>query len=873
MAVKLTEGAIMKICTGEYHDETWKPILQVLDVRMVNTARSGAQPGPDNERYRVLISDGSHHQQGMLGTQKNTLVQQGLLQKGSIVCLKQFTCTQVQNRLIIIIIELDLVLDKCDLIGEPVAGPKYLNAQSPGALPGNAQSIGGSAHSGGAVHQTVTKATPEQPKVNQSYGSTYSGGSDPGRHAAMSTTPNHPKPETGFGFPGSAPLSGSYSNQNTGFRSPRPEVPQPTLNAYARPPQPTYQQPSPTYPNRGPVAKNEAPPRIMPIAALNPYQGRWTIKARVTAKGELRHYSNPRGDGKVFSFDVLDSHGGEIRATCFNAVADQFYNQIEVGKIYLISKGSLKAAQKAFNNLNNDHEITLDHTSIIQPCFEDDDSIPKQNFHFCRISDVEGLNNNSIVDVIGVVSSINPPASIMRKNGVETQKRSLQLKDMSGRSIEVTLWGNMCNAEGQRLQSMCDSGAFPVLAVKGAKVNDFNGKAVGTIPSSQLFIEPNIDQAREMRSWFDKEGRNTSCIPISRETAGVGRTDIRKTISQIKDERLGTSEKPDWITVSGTVSFIKVDSFCYSACPLMNGDRQCSKKVTNNGDGKWRCDRCDQSMEECDYRYLLQLQIQDHTGTTWVTAFQEGGEEIMGIPAKDLYFLKYEEQDDEKFVEITRKVLFTKFNFKLKIKEEIYGDEQRVKSTVLKAEKVNFSSEARFHLELMNKLKMETNSSSASEGDNVMPSAGMNATGVGNTASRQPTLDVNVGYNNNAGREFGGPESQGGTYRNQFSSPRFPSTGSVGSYLSCNSCGDAGHSSMNCPSVMNGPGQSSGAGYNNRVSSRPGVGNTSGDCYKCHQPGHWARDCPGLNTTPAYGGSGGNPVRYGGVANQRVGGF
>ncbi|BBH02742.1 Replication factor-A protein 1-related protein [Prunus dulcis] len=552
MAVKLTEGAIMKICTGEYHDETWKPILQVLDVRMVNTARSGAQPGPitrdtgfDLGWFPPPAGDAGHPEEH---TGSARPASEGLHRLLEAIHLypspKPPSWLSIDDgskkeNLIIIIIELDLVLDKCDLIGEPVAGPKYLNAQSSGALPGNAQSIGGSAHSGGAVHQTVTKATPEQPRVNQSFGSAYSGGSDPGRHATMSTTPNHPKPETGFGFPGSAPLSGSYSNQNTGFRSPRPEVPQPTLNAYARPPQPTYQQPSPTYPNRGPVAKNEAPPRIMPIAALNPYQGRWTIKARVTAKGELRHYSNPRGDGKVFSFDVLDSHGGEIRATCFNAVADQFYNQIEVGKIYLISKGSLKAAQKAFNNLNNDHEITLDHASIIQPCFEDDDSIPKQNFHFCRISDVEGLNNNSIVDVIGVVSSINPPASILRKNGVETQKRSLQLKDMSGRSVEVTLWGNLCNAEGQRLQSMCDSGAFPVLAVKGAKVNDFNGKAVGTIPSSQLFIEPNIEEAREMRSWFDKEGRNTSCIPISRETAGVGRTDIRKSISQIKDERLG----------------------------------------------------------------------------------------------------------------------------------------------------------------------------------------------------------------------------------------------------------------------------------------------------------------------------------------------
>ncbi|KAG4381560.1 hypothetical protein GLYMA_15G174100v4 [Glycine max] len=467
--------------------------------------------------------------------------------------------------------------------------------------------------------------------------------------------------------------------------------------------QPPY-QPPPLYKGRGPVVKNEAPARIIPIAALNPYQGRWAIKARVTAKGDLRRYNNARGDGKVFSFDLLDSDGGEIRVTCFNAVVDRFYNVIEVGKVYMISKGSLKPAQKNFNHLKNEWEILLESSSMVELCPDEDGSIPRQQFSFRPISDIENVDNNSILDVIGVVTSVNPSVPILRKNGMETQRRILSLKDSSGSSVELTLWGEFCNREGQQLQDMVDAGFFPILAVKTGKVNDFSGKSIGSISTTQLFINPDFPEAHSLREWFELVGKDSASLSISKDIIpGALKNEVRKTVSQIKDEGLGRSDKPDWITVRAAILFIKTDTFCYTACPLMIGDRQCNKKVTRLGNTRWQCDRCNQEFEECDYRYLLQVQILDGTGLAWVTAFQEAGEEIMDYSAKDLYFLKHEEQDDEKFGEIIKSRLFNQFMFRLKIKEELYGDEQKVKITVVKADKVNYSSESRYMLDTISK--------------------------------------------------------------------------------------------------------------------------------------------------------------------------
>ncbi|KAK2975966.1 hypothetical protein RJ640_012997 [Escallonia rubra] len=643
MPVNLTANAISAIIGGDVNS---KPLVQVLDVKLI---------GSSQERYRLLLSDAALTQHAMLATQLNDRVKTGQVRAGSVVQLIDYICSTVQNRNVSVL----------QYVSEGTASPSseveaeiivVLNMET--IIP-DCEIIGN------PKMFAESDAVAQQPVSNGVSGN------------SMQTTNSNTSAH-------------KVSNNVQSFR--------PTV-------QPAY-QPPPSYRNQGAIMKNEAPARIIPIAALNPYQGRWAIKARVTAKGDLRRYNNARGDGKVFSFDLLDSDGGEIRVTCFNAVVDRFYDTIEVGKVYVISKGNLKPAQKNFNHLKNEWEIFLETTSTVDLCPDEDPSIPRQHFNFRPISEIESAENNSILDVIGIVISVNPSVPIMRKNGMETQRRVLNLKDQSGLSVELTLWGEFCNREGQKLQEIVDSGISPVLAVKAGKVNDFSGKSVGTISSTQLFINPDSSEAHALREWFDRVGRNTSSQSISRDALpGGSKNEIRKTVSQIKDEGLGRSDKPDWVTVKATISFIKTDNFCYTACPLMIGDRQCSKKVTQSGSSRWQCDRCNQEFEECDYRYLLQVQVQDHTGLTWVTAFQESGEEILGCSAKELYLLKYEEDDDARFTETIKGCLFKQFLFRLKIKEEMYGDEQRVKITVVKADKVNYAAETRYLLDLIKKFR------------------------------------------------------------------------------------------------------------------------------------------------------------------------
>lgn len=92
--VNLTEGAISKITSGRATAAELKPTLQVTELKQVQTK----QP-QQSDRFRLVLSDGSHLQQAMLGTQINHLVKDGHLRPGSVVQLIQYTCTTVQGRM------------------------------------------------------------------------------------------------------------------------------------------------------------------------------------------------------------------------------------------------------------------------------------------------------------------------------------------------------------------------------------------------------------------------------------------------------------------------------------------------------------------------------------------------------------------------------------------------------------------------------------------------------------------------------------------------------------------------------------------------------------------------------------------------------
>lgn len=103
---------------------------------------------------------------------------------------------------------------------------------------------------------------------------------------------------------------------------------------------------------------------IYPIEALSPYQNKWTIKARVTSKSEIKHWSNQKGEGKLFSCNFLDE-SAEIKATAFNDQVDRWYNVLKEGSVYYLTKAKVQIARKQFSNLPNEYEISFERDTMV----------------------------------------------------------------------------------------------------------------------------------------------------------------------------------------------------------------------------------------------------------------------------------------------------------------------------------------------------------------------------------------------------------------------------------------------------------------------------------------------------------------------------
>ncbi|CAG8444238.1 3605_t:CDS:1 [Ambispora leptoticha] len=636
MAFKLTRGGVTKLINDETSDP---PHLQILNIR--NVGPQSYDPyeykGPPQKSIEVKLSDGDKVVSALIPVKKCHLGNWEALKQYSIIRIRDFRINKKFDEVLatMLVCEFDIVSTPDRQIGNP--DMSNMLEQPP---------------SREQIQQQLLQLRLQQQQLEQLL-------------QQQSPIQNHQQQKQA---PQNLSITTQSMHNNAQF-----------ANNITRPNPNTKNTSCPVLSpiNSNPCHSNEH--TLFSIVSLNPYQNKWSLKAKVIKKSEIKTYTNQRGEGKIFSFNIMDD-SGEIKVVCFNDACEKFYNLIEEDHVYMISNAKVTTSRFKTSAICSDYEIHLEKTTSVILCQES--WIPNIKYNFIKLNRLNEFNKDDMIDIIAIVLKDNGTLQVFsKKNQKYVTKRELVLVDETFTSVRLALWGKLA----EEFQVEDNS----VIAIKKARVGDFQGRNLSMYANSHFQINPDIDEAKTLFRWFISHGNDENFQPLSNATGiSISFENLsRKTISQvINDPALGRNDKADYFSVVGTIAFVYEKSpWYYTACP------NCKKKVIDNEDDSWFCSKCEETIEQPDYRYLFTVGVLDYSGLIWVSAFHDTALKLLGIEASEL--LQMERNEYNKFEATFKSMRFKSFVFSCRAKSEYYQNNEKIKYTLVEVQPLNYVEE------------------------------------------------------------------------------------------------------------------------------------------------------------------------------------
>jgi replication factor A1 len=414
----------------------------------------------------------------------------------------------------------------------------------------------------------------------------------------------------------------------------------------------------------------------------------------VTAKGNLRTFSKGATSGKVFHVDLLDKEGGEIRASFFNDAVDKFESTLQVGKCFVFSRGSVKIANRQYNQCNHRYEITFDKDAIVAPSADDAEI---QSFQF-RFVDMRTLQKKTLpakVDLCGVITSFKPALSFTSKDGKELVKREITVTDDTATSVDVTLWGDRAKTEDAKFDGK------PVMALRGVLVKEWNGGRSGSLlQDGAIVFNPDGAEAQRIQKWWSEGGssQNIEAMSSSVVTGTGARRDLKEgTLSDMRAVVESMPEKPEHYNVVTRLSTVQtrkqgeIQPLTYMACTLPREGTAllCNRRVDESG----YCQGCGRNGNPAP-RLNVRCRFVDFADSAWLTTFHEAAEKVIGMTGDQVRGMEAESPpgagEDRKIDEClkSRYYMSQPFQITVRAKTESYNGEVRTQISCVDARPV-----------------------------------------------------------------------------------------------------------------------------------------------------------------------------------------
>lgn len=417
-----------------------------------------------------------------------------------------------------------------------------------------------------------------------------------------------------------------------------------------------------------------------PISALSSFLPDWTVRGKIIKKSEVSEYISKKTgrNEKLLSITLIDSENTQISACFFADAVDVFQKQIEEGKIYLFSSGTVSLNEQKFRTINN-YKLLFNSKSVITLDQNQSWSFVNPEKNLVKIEDIPKKRENSSVDIMGIVLEVGLPVDRVSKKGANLVQRMLKVIDKSNTSIELCLWNEL--ATDVRISNITPSST--VIQATGVIVTNFNGGLTLSTARNltEITYDPDSEMAREFKAWFSKlQPGEMKILELSEKKEGNRSELPLKNIAEIKSMQPSTTDRYELIAYFRFIKLEDNNSLTYSACI------SCKKKITSDSTEYFNCNSCQKSNKTCMYRYLLRsMQIADFTGMFYTTAFNEVGEFLFQMKAQEFFHKTLEEKK-----EIIGKVQNHSYCFTVKaLSGNSLDGTQRIEYTINSAYHVN----------------------------------------------------------------------------------------------------------------------------------------------------------------------------------------
>lgn len=182
--------------------------------------------------------------------------------------------------------------------------------------------------------------------------------------------------------------------------------------------------------------------------------------------------------------------------------------------------------KKSFARLTNPFELVFHAESFIR-VVSDDRTIKKQMLRVVKIRNIADYPVDSIVDIAGVVRGYGEVTMLnaAKDNTKQYLRRELTVVDDTNFEVRVTLWGEHANLK-------CEWGSMPIIVVKGARVQDYQGRVISSCASSFIQVNPSIPETECLMEVQDSLRTGTFQVEASLTIAGnCGLFDHKKVLS------------------------------------------------------------------------------------------------------------------------------------------------------------------------------------------------------------------------------------------------------------------------------------------------------------------------------------------------------